>query len=251
MIRLAQLLQEIDTPKAGIANLVALNATGAGSDTETVEDLSFKFRSKKGRRMKGVLIHDIITIDVFNSPGKENIQLLPYHLIFGESSMAIFDAFATNEVAGLKRSDCQAHLDKLAAEGKTEADDAFIAGLVNFAGKEIFQFINVTRASIPGFINRILPHESLHMARYLITLEGNEWMRNNLSTPNWWEDDRAVMVDLTNDNEEYFAEVLERINAVAYDRWAKAKGLIQKPVVTSLKPLSPDEYKTQNIKIKK
>jgi hypothetical protein len=59
------------------------------------------------------------------------------------------------------------------------------------------------------------------------------------------------MVDLTNDNEEYFAEVLERINAVAYDRWNNAKGLIEKPVVTSMKPLSPDEYKTQNIKIKK
>ena len=243
MIRLKDLLKEMSQKDANIANLAAL-------DAETVEDLSFKFRVKKGPTAKGVLLHEIITIEIFNAPGKENIQFLPYHLIFGDSSIAIFDAFGVDETAGLTRSECQEYLDKLKAEGKTETwDGAHIAGLCNWSGDQIYQFINVGRALLPGYANRIIPHESLHMARMLITLEANEYIRTNQGKDKWWEDSRAAFTQLSDENEEYFAESLERISAIASDRYDKVKGKVKLPVKgpkSEKAPLSPAEYKTNN-----
>jgi len=186
-------------------------------------DLGFDTQIKSMPKKSGTLLHELVTIDVFDVMDKKGIELQPYHLIFGDSSLAIFDAFNTNEIAGLTRKGAEEHIAKMQAEGKTEMDDAYIGGLTNFYGDQIFEFINVQRASAPGYINRILAHESLHLTRYLITLAENEWMRSNLKTDNWWEDEKAVMVDLISDNEEYFAEVLERTTAIAYAGWGKVK----------------------------
>lgn len=241
MIKLKDLLAEMPMKDANIANLAALNA-------ERVEDLSFKFRSKSGPTSKGVLSHDIITIEVFNAPGKENIKLEPFHMIFGDSSLAIFDAFGTDEVAGLTRSDAEKHIQDLKARGQNETwNGANIAGLCNWAGSEVFYFINGARAIRPGYANRVLAHESLHMARMLITMEANEYVRTNAGKDKWWEDDRATFVNMNDENEEYFAEVLERVNAIAYDRWDKAKGKITMPSNPgNAKALTADEYKTNN-----
>jgi hypothetical protein len=228
--------------KASIANLAELGA-------ESIEDISFKFRSKPGPTLKGVLLHEIITIDVFNTPDKENIQFVPYHLIYGDSSLAIFDAFGVNETAGLTRKGCEEHLSKLEKEGKNETwDGAYIAGLCNWAGPNMYLFINVARVACPGYANRVLSHESLHMARMLITLEANEFIRTNQGKGEWWLDDRAVFTKLDDTNEEYFAEALERINAIAYDRWEKVKGKFELPPKSdSAKPLDATEYKTKNV----
>ena len=242
MIQLRSLLAEMSQKNANIANLAALGA-------ETVEDLSFKFRSRPGPKPKGVLVHDIITIDVFNSPDKENIQFEPYHLIFGDSSMAIFDAFNVNETAGLTRRECQAHLDKLAAEGKSETwDGAYVAGLCNWAGDQIYCFYNVARLLWPGYANRVLPHESLHMARMLITLEANEFIRTNQGKGEWWADDRAAFTQLSDENEEYFAETLERCNAIAYSRWDNAKTMMKAPP-KSTGAVTPSVGKTSGVDV--
>jgi hypothetical protein len=161
--------------------------------------------------------------------------------------MSIFDVFGVDETAGLTRSECQAHLDKLAKEGKTETwDGAYIAGLCNWAGDQIYCFYNVGRISMPGYANRVLPHESLHMARMLITLEANEYIRTNQGKDKWWEDEKAVFTQLSDDNEEYFAETLERCNAIAYDRWDKVKGKFTVPPKTGTAPLKDKEYKANN-----
>ena len=242
MIKLKNLLFEMSQEDANIANLAALGA-------ETVEDLSFKFKSRKASTAKGVLIHDVITIEAFNLPDKENIQFQSYHLIFGESSMAIFDAFGVNETAGLTRQECQAHLDKLAAEGKTETwDGAYIAGLTNWAGSELYCFFNVGRLLWPGYANRVLPHESLHLARNLITIEANEYIRQNQGKPDWWADERAVFTQLQDENEEYFAETLERCNAIAYSRWDNAKTMMKAPPKTA-DTVSPTIGKTAGVDI--
>jgi hypothetical protein len=190
---------------------------------EELEDREQKSISKSISLPKktGVLLHELVTVGVFDVIDKKDIKLQPYHLIFGDSSLSIFDAFGTNEIAGLTREGAEEHITKMESEGRTEMDDAYIGGLTNFYRDQLFEFINMQRASSPGYINRILAHESLHLTRYLITLSENEWMRNNLKTDNWWEDERAVMVDLINDNEEYFAEVLERTTAIAYEGWNK------------------------------
>jgi hypothetical protein len=90
-------------------------------------------------------------------------------------------------------------------------------------------FFNVERLSYEGFANRVLPHEALHLSRSLISLFKNDWVRENLNTPKWWEDKRAVFVDMNDSNEEFFAEILERTTAIAMDGWFKVTG--QKCVV--------------------
>lgn len=236
------LLKEIED--ASSANLAAL-------DAEKVEDLSFKFKSKKGPTPSGVLSHDIITIEVFNAPGKKNIQLSPYHLIFGESSVSIFDALGVNETAGLTREGAEEHIKELETKGQNETyNGAYIAGLCNWAGTEVYEFINVGRAILPGYAWRVIPHESLHMTRMLITMEANEYVRTNAGKDKWWEDERAKFVNMNDENEEYFAEVLERVSAIAYDRWENVKGDFQlppKPEETT--PLKPEEYKNKNIEL--
>ena len=226
MIKLKNILNEISQEDANIANLAALGA-------ETVEDITFKFKSKKMSPAKGVLIHDYITIEAFNLPDRESIQFQSYHLIFGESSMAIFDAFGVSETAGLSRNDCQAHLDQLKANGQSETwDGAFIAGLTNWSGAELYVFYNVGRMLWPGFGNRVLVHESLHLTRDLITINANEYIKQNQGKKDWWADDRAVFTKLEDSNEEYFAETLERCSAIAYSRWDNAKTMMKAPPKT-------------------
>lgn len=202
-------------------------------DIEQIEDLSFKFKSKRVKPAPGVISHEIITIEVFNLPDgyKQNIKFPSYHLIFGDSSMAIFDAFGVDETAGLTRQACQEHLDKLESEGKSEAwDGAFIAGLCNWSGDQMYQFFNAPRCNYPGYLNRMMAHESLHMARMLITMEENEWLRINIpKDPKWWEKEEAKFTVMDDSSEEYFAETQERITAIAYDRWEKIKGMIKMP----------------------
>jgi len=200
-----------------------LNTFRAFLKEEQEMDLGFDTQIKKLPNKPGVLLHELVNIGVFDVRDRKGIELQPYHLIFGDSSLAIFDAFNTDNLAGLTRKGAEEHIAKMQAEGKTERDDAYMGGLTNFYGDQLFEFINVERASSPGQVHRLLPHESLHVTRYLITLAENEWMRNNLKTDKWWEDERAVMVDLINDNEEYFAEVLERTTAIAYAGWSKIK----------------------------
>lgn len=184
-------------------------------------DLGFDVQIETLPNKPGVLLHELVTLGTFSTPDKEDIELKPYHLIFGENSLAIFDVFDTDEIAGLSREDAEKHIANMEASGKTEQDDAFLGGLTNFYGDQIFEFINVARASSPGYINRILPHESLHLTRYLISLSENEWVLNNLDKENWWEDERAKMANLVDENEELFAEVLERTTAIARAGWDK------------------------------
>ena len=60
----------------------------------------------------------------------------------------------------------------------------------------------------------------------------------------WWADERAKWVQLGDDNEEYFAETLERVNAIAYNRWDKIQGIVTKD--QSIAPLKAGEYKSHN-----
>lgn len=184
---------------------------------EEMHDISFGFSTEKVPTVTGVLLHEKITIRAFPTPDQGTMEVMPYHLIFGESSLAIFDAFRRNEIAGLTRADCEKHIKNL-PDGD-ESDDAFIAGLSNWAGDQPFQFFNVNRLLYPGMANRVIPHESLHMSRMLITLHDNEYVRQNQGKPNWWADERSAFTPLEDDNEECFAETLERVSAVAFARW--------------------------------
>ena len=201
---------------------------------EQVKDLSFKIKIKNVPLKKGVLLHQIITLEEFDLPDEENVNFYPFHLIYGDSSLAIFDAFGVDEVAGLKRKECEEFINNLKAEGKTEKDDSFIAGLTNYVGDKLFMFFNVERLSYEGFANRVLPHEALHLSRNLISLFKNKWLSKNLNTPNWWEDKRASFVDMDSENEEFFAETLERTTAIAMDGWFKVTG--QKCIIDKNKP---------------
>jgi hypothetical protein len=191
---------------------------------EQVNDLSFDVNVETIPRKNGVLLHEIVTINEFDLYDEPNINFYPFHLIYGSSSLAIFDALGVDEVAGLTRKDCEEFINDLKSKGKTERDDAFIAGLVNYSGDNLFMFFNVERLSYQGFSNRVLPHEALHLSRNLITLLKNDWLRKNLNKPNWWEDKRAFFVDMNSDNEEFFAETLERTTAIATNGWFRVTG---------------------------
>jgi GNAT superfamily N-acetyltransferase len=196
---------------------------------EQVRDLSFKIKIENVPLKKGVLLHEIVTLEEFDLGNEKNINFYPFHLIYGDSSLAIFDAFGVDEVAGLKRADAEKKINELKAQGKTEKDGSFMAGLTNYVGDKLFMFFNVARLSYEGFANRVLPHEALHLSRNLISLLKNDWVRENLNTPKWWEDKRAVFVNMGDSNEEFFAETLERTTAIAMDGWFRVTG--QKCVV--------------------
>jgi len=191
---------------------------------EQVRDLSFKIKIENVPLKKGVLLHEIVTLEEFDLGKEKNINFYPFHLIYGDSSLAIFDAFGVDEVAGLKRADAEKKINELKAQGKTEKDGSFMAGLTNYVGDKLFMFFNVARLSYEGFANRVLPHEALHLSRNLITLLKNNWIRENLNTPKWWEDKRAVWVSMDDSNEEFFAETLERTTAIAMDGWFRVTG---------------------------
>ena len=128
-----------------------------------------KFTSKSIKKGKGVLIHDLINVNpfVYSLENKKD-KLKPFHLILGEDSSAIFNVFNTDEIAGLKKDDCLEYLSK----HKSEKNDAFIAGLTNVYKGELFIFFNKQR--LLGLSKeRLIPHECLHLTRYLITFLKN------------------------------------------------------------------------------
>jgi hypothetical protein len=176
------------------------------------ENLSFAFRSKKLPVSGAVAIDEMIDIEPFDAPGVGMVDLPQFRLIFGYGSLSIFDALGVDEVAGLKRADAIQKISDLKAHGKTEADGAFIAGLTNLHGRQMFMFFNLDRLnSSVGYANRVLAHEPLHLARCLITTVKNP-MVDYINDP---------YVKLDDDNEEYFAEVLERAAAIAINRYQK------------------------------
>jgi len=191
----------------------------AKSIKEDKEDISFEIDTQKVPVKPGVLSHEIITIGTFEIPEVGTVQFQPYRLIFGANSLAIFDAFKTNEVAGLTRQECEEHIKNL--PNGDETNNAYIAGLSNWAGDQAFQFFNVARIKKPGMANRVLSHESLHVARMLISLFKNDFLRQNQGKPDWWKDERAAFTNMQDENEEFFAETLERVTGVAYSRWQK------------------------------
>jgi len=179
----------------------------------TRDDLSFPFQWMNNPLKPGVVLDQIIDLDPFDAPGKNQADFTEFRIIFGYGSLSIFDALGVDEVAGLKRSEAEAKIRTLASEGKTEKDGAFIAGLTNIRGRQIFMFFNLTRlASSTEFGIRVLAHESVHLARYLITTEANPLV-------DYFND---PYVTLNDDNEEYFAESIERLTTVALDRYFKA-----------------------------
>jgi len=187
-----------------------------GVISEKIQDLSFKFDYEKVKNVKGVLSHEIITISPFSTPdSKKKIKTLPFHLIFGENSLAIFDALYTDEVAGLKREDCIKKLNKT----KSEKYDAFIAGLTNVKDGKLFLFINVERMKEKHMADRVIPHESLHMARLLLTFYDNPNI--DLDNENWWK--KTKFTNLVDENEETFSELLERCSTIVFNRYNKLK----------------------------
>jgi hypothetical protein len=131
----------------------------------------------------------------------------------GYGSLSLFDALETTEVAGLRRDDTERFIEELNQAGMTEKNNAFIAGLTNIHKKnEFFIFYNLERMGhSPGYASRLLAHEPLHMARLLITTIENPEI-DYLKDP--W-------VNLSDENEEYFAEMLERVAAISTDRFVK------------------------------
>lgn len=172
-----------------------------------------KFTTNKQPTIPGVISHEIITLGKFDVGDKKNIQLEPYHLIFGESSLTIFDAFNTDEVAGLTREDAE----KQIKDTESEVNDAFIAGLTNWSGNQLFCFYNTAR----NITLRTISHESLHLTKDLITLEENKWIRDNVGKGEWWENDKAIFSNTNDENDEYWCEVMERVNTIALHRFLK------------------------------
>ena len=76
-------------------------------------DLGFDTQIKTMPKKPGILLHELVTIGVFDVRDRKGVKLQPYHLIFGDSSLAIFNAFDTNEVAGLNRKGAEEHISKM------------------------------------------------------------------------------------------------------------------------------------------
>jgi len=223
MIKLKDILLETDVIPAE-APITKKDAEEIGFDTpEEVEDLSFKFKVRNMPKKENVALHQVITIEIFDLPDgyRKSVKLRPYHLIFGKNSLGIFDAFGVNETAGLTRQGAEEKISKLAAEGKTEIDDAYIGGLVNYAGSELYEFFNLERMKKPGMGKRLLFHEMVHIARNLISLFENPAI--DPSKPEWWDDPNATFTNMEDASEEFFAEVQERTGTIADDRWDKLK----------------------------
>jgi hypothetical protein len=180
------------------------------------EDLSFDFSSFEMPQSQKIPVNQLILISPFKAPGRDGVIAPTYfRIIMGYGSLSIFDALGTDEVAGLKRKDAQKFVEDLRDQGKTEKDGAFIAGLTNIHnGNEFFIFFNLERMKhSPGYASRLLAHEPLHMAKLLITTiekPGIDYIKDP------W-------VNMTDDNEEYFAETLERIAAICTDRYHNLK----------------------------
>ena len=190
---------------------------------EEVNNLSFDVSIKTLPSTTGILLHQIVEIGVFDLPDdyRKVIKLKPYHILFGEDSLSLFDAFGVSTTAGLSRQACEDYISNLHSEGKTEEDDAFIGGLVNFAGPTLYQFFNLQALKRPNNLYRLIPHESLHVARNLISFFENPKMDS--SEEEWWTNPENTYTDLKDASEEFFAEVLERATEVAFTRYDKIK----------------------------
>lgn len=185
---------------------------------EKIENLSFEFDVEKVRKSKGIFLHEIIKISPFNTPDHpKNIKLKPFHIIFGQNSLSIFDVFETDEIAGLRREECVKKIEDLKKKRKTEKEDAFIAGLTNVYDGNLFIFINLERMKQKHMSDRVIPHECLHLSRYLLTLFKNPKLK--IDEENWWKG--VDFVELKDENEETFCEILERCTAIVLDRFNK------------------------------
>lgn len=177
---------------------------------EAARDAVFSTKDVKGNQ--DVVLHKIITIKPFiNTEDERRIVLKPFHFVLGKNSLAIFNAFETDEVAGLKREDCVEFL----AKNKSEKDDAFIAGLTNVKDGKLFMFFNMDRMqgeTLPK--ERLVPHESLHLTRHLLTFMENKNI--NLKDEDWWKG--VEFTKLKDGNEELFAEVLETCTYIAFNQ---------------------------------
>lgn len=178
--------------------------------TEIVRDEIFSFEDVK--ESKDVISHKVFTIKPFINPEDDKkITLKPFHFILGKNSLSIFNAFETDEVAGLKREDCVEFLSK----NKSEKDDAFIAGLTNVKDGKLFMFFNMDRMQgETSSKERLVPHECLHLTRHLLTFMENKDI--NFKDEKWWK--KVEFTKLKDDNEEMFAEVLERCTYIVFDQ---------------------------------
>ena len=192
---------------------------------DVFNDVSFDVDIKNISKLpSGVVLHQVVEIGEFDLPNgyRKKVKLKPYHLIFGESSLSIFDVFNTDEVAGLTRRSCEEFITKLKLEGKTEKDDAFISGLVNFSEGTMFEFFNMESLSRPNNEYRIIPHKSVYVARNLISLFENPSI--DTKEVAWYLNDNAQdFTKLDDDTEEFFAEVIERVSEIAFTRYNMIK----------------------------
>ena len=192
---------------------------------EEVSNLSFDVVIKNitPKPGTGIALHQIIEIGIFDLPDdyRKEVKLKPYHILFGEDSLSLYNAFNITTTAGLSKQACEEHIAKMKATGKTEKDDAFIGGLVNFAGPTLYQFFNLQVLERPNNSYRLIPHESLHVARNLISFFENPKM--DASQEKWWDKPENTYTDLKDASEEFFAEVLERATEVAFTRYNKIK----------------------------
>jgi hypothetical protein len=170
------------------------------------------FSSENLKKGKDVVVHKTITIKPFTTFDGKKITLKPFQLILGKNSLSIFEAFQTDEIAGLKKEDCIKFLEK----HKNEKKDAFIAGLTNVYDSKLFIFFNLDRISNLTQ-ERIVPHECLHLTRLLITLMENK--KINFKEKNWWK--KVKFTKLDDNNEELFSEVLERCTYIVFDHLNK------------------------------
>jgi hypothetical protein len=125
---------------------------------------------------------------------------LDFELILGENSVALFDFLKTEEVAGLYRADALKKVDSTTS--------AFIAGLSNIFQHRKFIFLNLKRVR-PD--HSVLVHETVHMARTLMTIKYN---------PNvdLYKDPYIIIDD---SNEEEFAETVEKVYQVVVSEFKK------------------------------
>jgi hypothetical protein len=177
------------------------------------EDISFNFTAQPLELSPKVIVDEWIEIAPFEAPGKGVVKPPRFRLIMGYGSQSVFDALKVDEVAGLYKKDALEFIANLGRSGKTEKDGAFIAGLTNiYNGNHFFVFYNLERMAFSKpYAYRILSHEPLHMARLLITTIENPLI-------DYIKDPWTVLDD---SNEEYFAEMLERVAAISMHRYFK------------------------------
>jgi hypothetical protein len=130
---------------------------------------------------------------------------LDFELILGENSVALFDFLKTEEVAGLYRADALKKVDSTTS--------AFIAGLTNIFQHRKFVFLNLKRVR-PD--HSVLVHETVHMARTLMTIKYNP----NVDLYK----DPYILID--DSNEEEFAETVEKVYQVVVSEFSKMESQV-------------------------